>query len=398
MTAPPAGSERRTLVQTSLAHALTHLFMLVFPTIAVFMAPQWGLGLADLLLLSTPGFLLYGVAAIPVGLWADRVGGWLPMTLGVLGMGAGMLVCGAAREAWHLAAGLGVVGLFGSAYHPAGIGLITHGTERTARALGLNGAFGSGAVALAPGLAEVLCRGLGWRWAFLTLALPAVVFGAAAFFFPIRVAPSREPEPASPAEGRRLLSPTFGVLCVAIVLTGVAYRGNSVIFPTLFQERVPFIGPGIATSATYGLAIVMNIVGGHLAERFGAPRIYLAFHALSLPPLIFTAWLSGIPLLLVAALYAGCALGMQPAENAFIAQLTPSANRSVAYGIKFTLNFGVGALAVPLVAWILGQGGTRAVQLTLSGVVAALVLVAAGLVLRRGSKAAGRRVLPDKES
>lgn len=358
--------------------------MLTYPTIAVVQARQWGVPIADLLVLATPGFVMYGIASLPMGVMADRLGGWLVLTIGVFGMAVGTVICGLADSRWQIGLGLGLVGLFASTYHPAGLGLISRGCSRPAWALGVNGAFGSGAVALAPGLAEVLAEGFGWRGAFLGLAVPALITGVAFLIWPIRVPPSPPRTTTGttpPAEGRSLLSGRFLLLGVGMTLAGLAYRGNSVIFPTLFEERVSFMGPGLATTVTYSLAAVMNLIGGHLAERAGNPKIYLIFHALSLPPLLAMAWLSELPLLLVGALYAGCALGMQPAENGLVAELSPPSRRSLAYGIKFTLTFGVGALAVPLVAAVLDRSGTAAVMVTLSGFVVALVIVAALLNL-----------------
>ena len=364
------------MVLTCAAHSFTHLFMLVYPTIAVIQAHAWGVDVADLLPLTVPGFVLYGLMAVPFGRWADRSGGWLPVTVGVLGMGLGAILCGVAEERWHIAVGLGVMGLFASAYHPAGLGLISHGMRRKEWALGFNGAFGSGAVALAPGLSEVLADSLGWRGAFIALAIPALVVGVASLMLPIRVrGPERPVVATDTGPEQPLFTRPFIVLCVAMTLGGLAYRGASVVLPALFEERVSFVGHGIATSITYSLAVLMNLVGGHLAERFGPRRVYVGFHALSLPPLIFTAWLSGLPLLLLAALYAGCALGTQPAENSVVAALTPTSRRGVAYGVKFTLAFGVGAAAVPVVAWLLKHHGTAAVMHALTAVVACLVVV-----------------------
>ena len=42
-------------------------------------------------------------------------------------------------------------------------------------------------------------------------------------------------------------------------------------------------------------------------------------------------------------------LGMQPLENTLVAGLTPVRMRSSAYGMKFILTFGVGAVSVKLI-------------------------------------------------
>ena len=178
-------TEARIMALTSVAHFFTHLFMLIYPTLAVVIAPKWSSSEADMLLLATPGFMLYGLVAYPQGMWADRIGGFIPVLVGLIGMGVGALLCGFAKTPWMLAAGLGVIGLFASAYHPAGLGLISQGMKKPGWALGVNGAIGSAAVAVAPGLAEILSTSVGWRGTFFTLGTAAVGAGLVLAFFPI---------------------------------------------------------------------------------------------------------------------------------------------------------------------------------------------------------------------
>jgi FSR family fosmidomycin resistance protein-like MFS transporter len=377
----------RVITQTSVCHFFTHLFMLAYPTIAVMQAEAWGVNVASLLPLAFPGFILYGLGSIPMGLWVDRAGGWRPMILGMLGMGAGAMVCSQAtvNSLWILTIGLGIMGLSASAYHPAGMSLITRTIKRSAWGLGINGSFGSAAIALAPITAELLCEHWGWQQTFVLLAIPAVSLGIACSFFPIsHTHELRGPPPPAPTatDIRNLFTTPFVLLCVAMALGGLVYRGNTLVFPTLFDHRVSSMSHGAATSIAYGMGALMNIAGGYLAERFAFERVYLTLHLCGLPFLVATAWLTETPLLVVAAVYAACAIGMQPAENSLVAQLTPPSRRGIAFGIKFTMVFGVGALAVPLVSTLLSWKGLTAVQLSLSGSVVMLVGVVTWLCIR----------------
>lgn len=362
--------------------------MLVYPTLAVIQAQEWNLPLPDLLILTFPGFLLYGLVAIPVGIWADKRGGWEPLTAGLIGMGLGSVVCGQATNPTEMTVGLAIIGLFAGAYHPAGMGLITQGIERSSWALGINGMYGAGAVAVAPGLAEILCHWIGWSQTFYLLAVVPLILGVVFLFMPIKLPKSTvDPEDLFAAKTSigSLWTPGFLLLCAAMTVNGIAYRGNTVVLPSLMDDRVPFIGHGIATSITYGFAMVMNYLVGRLAEKFSPQGIYVVFIALSLPPLVATAWLSEIPLLIVASMYGACALGLQPAENTLVAHFSPPAVRSRAYGIKFTLTFGIGALAAPLVSTLLASADLATVQLTLSGFWALFLAVAVVLKSRFNS-------------
>ena len=372
--------EARIMALTSIAHFFTHVFMLVYPTLAVLIAREWGTTEADMLLLATPGFVLYGLAAYPQGLWADRIGGFWPVVVGLLGMGVGALVCGFSASDRGLAVGLGIIGLGASAYHPAGLGLISHGMSRPGWALGVNGAIGSAAVATAPALAELMSLAFGWQGTFLGLGGIALISGAVLSRFPIVVDIGKDASAPGKDDKESLFTGPFLWLCLAMLFSGLAYRGVNTVFPTLFAERVEGLGHGIATSVAYGFAVVMNYFGGRLVDKFEAPTLYFAFHAMSFFPLLLTAWLAGPALLSVAALYAASAMAAQPVENRYIAINSPASRRSVAYGIKFTITFGVGALAVPVVSAILSAHGTQSVMWALSGTVGALVLSAWALL------------------
>jgi hypothetical protein len=67
-------------------------------------------------------------------------------------------------------------------------------------------------------------------------------------------------------------------------------------------------------------------------------------------------------------------LGMQPIENTLVAFLTPERLRHSAYGTKFILTFGVGALAVHMVGWIKDGWSLPAVFIAMAGISFAIVL------------------------
>ncbi len=80
-----------------------------------------------------------------------------------------------------------------------------------------------------------------------------------------------------------------------------------------------------------------------------------------MPFLVAMPFVDGLPLILCAGLFVLFALGMQPIENSLLAVLTPPRWRSVSYGIKFTVVFGGGSLAVWIVSSVQGRFGLDAV-------------------------------------
>ena len=108
--------------------------------------------------------------------------------------------------------------------------------------------------------------------------------------------------------------------------------------------------------------------GGKVGEKIDLGKGYLLFHLLTIPASIAMALTSNIPLVTVAMIHSFFLLGMQPIENTLVARLSPPGLHSTAYGLKFILTFGVGALSVSMVTGVKEAFGFNAVYLALAGV------------------------------
>jgi FSR family fosmidomycin resistance protein-like MFS transporter len=86
-------------------------------------------------------------------------------------------------------------------------------------------------------------------------------------------------------------------------------------------------------------------------------------------------------LVLVATVYFFFLLGMQPIENTLVAKFTPKRFHHSAYGTKFVLTFGVGALAVKLVGAIETYSKIENVFLAI-GIIGILLVSGIGILIR----------------
>ena len=78
---------------STLAISLDHLLMLVFATVAALrLSGEWGMSYAALIPYATPGFVAFGLCAIPAGWLADRWSreGMLVIFLGLSGFRNGI--------------------------------------------------------------------------------------------------------------------------------------------------------------------------------------------------------------------------------------------------------------------------------------------------------------------
>jgi predicted MFS family arabinose efflux permease len=120
--------------------------------------------------------------------------------------------------------------------------------------------------------------------------------------------------------------------------------------------------------------------GGRTAERFNLGICYLIFHAITIPAAFLMASTTDLPLVLLTVIYFFFLLGMQPIENTLVAKFTPNKLRHSAFGSKFVLTFGVGALAVKMIKTIETNFGIETVFYALGMVSVVLVGVIAILI------------------
>jgi MFS family permease len=353
-----------TLIFAGCAHAFSHFVILLFATVVLALEGEWGLGYADLQWLSVLGFVLFGVAALPAGWIADRWSQAGMIGIFFFGVGLALLMVGLATSPLGLMVGLTALGLFASIYHPVGIPWLVRNAANPGRALGINGVFGSTGTALAPVVAGGLAQYFGWRMAFIAPGLVCLTLGLIYLWSLKRGYLQQAPASAGsqPAYSGAQRLRVFLVLGATVICTGLIYQSTAVALPKIIDERLGeiiggvFAIGGIVTLAYIGSSVT-QVVGGELADRFPLKPIYV-FAQLSQIPAIYLAYRMQSPAL-VGALILMVSLNTfgQPAENSLLARYVPSDWQGRAFGVKFVLALGVGALGVSLVPFVHGLFG-----------------------------------------
>ncbi len=388
-------SDRSILTVTCYGHFLSHFNMLVFPAILLPLSAQLGLDMAAVLDLAFWMYLLFGLTALPWGILADRFGPRPLLVLFYLGAG----ICGFSA-AVNIDSPLGLklslagIGLFSGIYHPAGLGWIACCVSRTSAGMAFNGMFGNLGLAMGPLLAGVV----NWLWGAqaVYVCLGLLNLAGLAFLWQVSeesctaVQPSKAAVQASSWRG-------FAVLLICMMLGGVVYRGATVTLPALFEldaagiftavngffKGIDISSNVVATAITSGLYLVGmfgQYAGGRVGERYDLRLSYLFFHLMTLPAAFILGVVTDIPLVMLATIHSFFLLGMQPVENTLVARLTPPSLRSAAYGMKFVLTFGVGALAVKMVKIVEQTWGLSAVFPAL-GIVSLALVGAIGVLI-----------------
>lgn len=388
-------ADRLPIAFANVGHTLTHLLMLLWPTVVLGLEGRYGLSYGELLWLSFPGVVLYGVAALPAGWLGDRWSAEGMMLAFFFGSGGAAILTGLATGPAGFAIGLALIGVFGSIYHPVGMAWLVRHAHARGKILGWNGIFGSIGVGAAPFFAASMTALAGWRAAFIVPGIACLVVGAALAVSVRRgtvVAaktdrvPVREPNRADAWRA-------FFVLSITMTAAGIVWQSMTVALPKLFDERLDalthggLIGTGGLVSLVFAASALAQLLGGSLADRYPMRRVYVLAWVLPIPLLLAMTRLFELPLLTSVMLVFCSMVIATPVENSLLAQYTPGKWRATAFGAKFVLSLGVSAAGVPLVAFIHDRTGDFVWLFAILGVLAAIV-AGAGLLLPSGRERA----------
>jgi MFS family permease len=357
-TDPPAAAWRRTALLLSAAHAVDHMFLLIFATAVGAIAAEFGFSRwEDLMPYGVGAFALFGLGSLPSGRLGDLWGRRRMMLVFFFGIGAAAILAALAHSAWQLAAALTLLGAFASIYHPVGIPMLLQRARNPGIVIGFNGLAGNLGIAVAALSTGLLVQWLGWRAAFALPGLLAIGLGLAfARMCPREAeAPAKRTTRARVALPPALLARVFVVMTAASVTGGLLFNfttnGNAQLLVERFRGIVDDPAAiGLLLAAIYAVASLAQVVVGRLIDRVALKPLYLAIVAAQVPLLVLAAhaegWWLGAALLGVMVVI----FGSIPFTDAMIARYVDDRIRSRVAGARLTVSIGASSLAV----WLLG--------------------------------------------
>ena len=382
----------------NLAHALDHLFLLIFATAVAAIAADFGFTRwEDLMPYGVGAFLMFGLASLPAGKLGDQWGRRPMMLVFFFGLGASALLAAATQTALQLAAALTLLGVFSAIYHPVGIPMLVQGAQRPGATIGVNGLAGNLGIAAAALLTGWLVQWAGWRAAFAVPGLACLALGVVfARVVPAEAEPpSARRKPAPVALSRGALARAMAVLTVASAAASLLFNLTTNGNGRLLDER---LGPLVRDPATlgtllalvYALASVAQVVVGRLLDRVPIKRLQLAIVALQAPLLVLASQAQGW--LLYAALLGVMLLifGAIPFTDAVIVRYVDDRMRSRVAGLRLSISLGFSSLAVWALGPVVKASSFATLLLAMAGIAVftALVLLAMPAEPARGGAAA----------
>ena len=401
-------NEKKILIFTSLSHYLTHFYVLLFPALIMPMSRDFNVTTDIIISIGFPMYLLYGILAIPWGYLSDRFGYKRMMGIGIIIAGIGFIGAGLSNTIVMVTISLGITGIGCSAYHPSGLALLSKGMTKRGKAMGINGLFGNIGIASAPLAAGILNYFTGWQSTLLILGCCGIIAGLSIMASPFGVDRYEEQQKVTTVDKGSAVK-VFAAFCVIMLFSGLMYRGFTLILPSYIEENFTTIMHSVSalwggdfnnisidkatliatilTSLVFFIGMVGQIFGGRIADSKELRWSYLVFFCCAFPFLILVGLSTGAIIVAAAGLFAFFSLGLQPIENSLIAMVTPTQWRSVSYGIKFTLVFGAGSMAVIIASGIQKSFGTTMVVLSLLVPISILIVLILGTIwMSRGKE------------
>lgn len=367
----------------NLAHALDHLFLLIFATAVAAIAQDFGVARwEDLMPCATGAFVMFGMGSVPAGRLGDLWGRRRMMLVFFFGIGLSSCAVALTQSPLQIAVALGVLGAFSAIYHPVGIPMLLRGTARPGAVIGVNGLAGNLGIALAALSTGLLVEHAGWRAAFVVPGLVAIAAG-------VGFALTAPPETAAPAlrsGGTGLRLPpalarrTFGVMVASAslgsLLFNVTTNGNTQLLTERLQGIVSDPGTlGLVLAAVYAIAACTQVVVGRLIDRVPMKPLFLAIVSAQVLVFFLAAQASGWLWVLAVTACMVSIFGAIPFNDAMVVRYIDDAMRSRVSGMRLAISFSVGSAAV----WALGPAvkshGFDQLQLALAGVALLTLLI-----------------------
>ena len=373
----------------NIGHFLDHFFMLVFATVAALtLTSEWGMSYGELIPYATPGFIAFGMFALPAGWIADKWSRHGMMAVFFIGIGACSILTALATTPLHMGMALFALGIFAAIYHPVGIPLVIEGniSGKTGMPIAINGVYGNLGVASAALITGFMIDNVGWREAFVWPGLFSIALGLVYLWLIAkmpRTSPASAPGKSSKTKRNYQGVPLiriFAIILMTTALGGIVFQSTTFALPKVFDERLD----GMALSATlvgwyaflvFALAALAQLVVGYLLDRHSARSVFIGVAALQA---IFFALMPGLhdwAALVVAVAFMLAAFGQIPINDVLVGRLTTSEWRSRVFACRYIVTFSALAASIPMIAWIHASWGFDRLFMLLA-VVASFILLA----------------------
>ena len=372
---------RTTQILLNLAHALDHLFLLIFAAAVGAIAQDFGLARwEDMMPYTTGAFVLFGLGSVPSGRLGDLWGRRRMMLVFFFGMGLSALAVACTRTPLEMAIALVVMGAFSSIYHPVGIPMLVQSAARPGWTIGVNGLAGNLGIATAALSTGFLVEHFGWRMAFVVPALVCMGLGLLfAWQAPAEsVTPARS-RAASVTMPKSLVLRTFLVMVITATTTSLLFNFTTNGNAQLLADRLLGLVSdpstlGLLLAAVYAIGSLAQLVVGRLLDRVAVKPLFVGILIVQCLAFAVASQTSGWQWYLAAIGYMVMVFAAIPFSDAMVVRYIDDSMRSRVSGTRIAISFGISSMAVYLLGPLVKAAGFGTLMTLMACIAAAGVL------------------------
>jgi MFS family permease len=377
----------RLIGSVSLAHCVSHFYMLVLPPLFAVVQAEYGVSYTELGLCFA---VFNGTSALlqtQAGFLVDRGSARLALVAGLLIEAAAFVVAASVHSYWLLVAMFAVMGVGNTVFHPADYSLLSHrvSPQRMSQAYSVHGFAGMLGSAAAPAAVLVMYGLFGWRGAFLGTAILGTI-AALVILFMVDDGPYEAPKPrdsaAASADRALLLSPPILVNFVFFLLLALASFGlqNYLVVGLGALHHTDPVAANAALSGNLLMSAFGVLLGGFIAGRVTQHRLLasVGLSASVIATLLIANFDLSAGLLFAVMSGAGLLYGMvMPSRDMIVREVTPPGAFGKVFGFV-TNGFNIAGILAPLIfGALLDHGAGRSFfYLTAAFAIASIVAVA----------------------
>ena len=368
-TSARANTELRSLTLISIAHWVSHYYVLVLPMLYPFLRERLGVDFIALGLSMSVFGLVSGVTQVPVGYIVDRFGARRVLIIGLLLGSFSFVLLGLHLSYAWLITCAALLGLANSVYHPSDYALLAANIEgsRIGRAFSIHTFSGFFGGAVAPATVAALVATVGGQGALIASGAAGLIAALLLIAIPIPEAGTSSAGGADGQGGRvNVWTPAIIVLTIFFLLLGLSNSGISTfgVVALMNGYNLLFSTANVALTGYLAASAVGVLAGGFLADRtrrhgqvavvcFAVNAVIVVAIALTTPHAV---------VLITALLIAGFLSGViAPSRDMMVRKAAPPGAAGRAFGIVST-GFNMSGIISPLMfGFVMDQNMPRLV-------------------------------------
>lgn len=377
---------RHTIPLFSVAHFSHHLSTGVLVPLLPLLRQDLDLNYFQAGVLVSAFSLSYGFGQVPTGLLADRFSARALIVGGLIGTALVSAALGLTNTYGQMIPCFIALGLLGATYHAPVSAFLSQLVPRARRgqSLGTHTIGGSASFLVTPVLAVSIATWAGaWRWAFILLAIPALLMGPLLWFVTRKSNensqaadegestatadgsnPGGLPDAPHPAVTWRQIVGAIGVLALLSIFLQVVLSSVHSYLPLYLVDRHS-VSPeyaGIVVGLVAGGGVLGAPLGGAISDRLGRKWVILLSLTLA-GPLLFAALQvpANVWLPISLAVYGISISARMPAMESLIADVVQPERRATVLGVFYLMGQETAGIITPLVGRLIDVHGPNLV-------------------------------------